>query len=87
MKRIHADIKKSEDIIQKLNTFISKQNGKLIQYLKQDIEDEEKAIRDYKNQISYCRSLGDHKTADLLEHIAKEEEIHFKEISSRLQKI
>jgi rubrerythrin len=60
---------------------------KIINDLIKSEGDELKAAHDYRERAAYALSQGDTKTADLYEHIAKEEDKHYAEFTARKQEI
>ncbi len=58
--------------------------AKMVSYLERSIDEELQAVRDYSQRATIARTAGDNETAQLFEHIAKEEENHVKEFGDRI---
>ena len=55
----------------------------MVSYLRRSINEELQAVRDYSQRAAIARNAGDSETAQLFEHIAKEEETHASEFRER----
>lgn len=61
--------------------------SKTITDLEKSAGEELKAAYDYRERAAFAREHGDVATAELYEHIAKEEDKHYEEFMSRARKI